>query len=92
MDRYLVTEYDDVEKVDGYWVVGSTIPYLEKKIEISPDMNPSQICKQLKLKGYIKNFDLRKKVIVSDLTKDLIELKQKSDNRPICRLEKTKLI
>lgn len=89
MKYYEITEIADVlenEEAPQYsskWVITS-MHKTGNFIDIGDD--PKELCKKLKELGYIDSCDMRK-VSVSSMDKDLIEVRSKKTFKPLCRLE-----
>ena len=56
-------------------------------VYIEDDSDAKSICKKLKDCKVLDTYDMRK-ISVSDITSDIIEIKSKKDLKPIMRLEK----
>lgn len=88
MYLYRVVEITSVsENNDAHysskWVINE-MHKTDQFIDIGDD--PKVLCKKLKDLKYIDSADMRK-VSVSSMTKDLIEVRNKKDLKPLCRLE-----
>ena len=53
-------------------------------IDVGDD--PRDLCKRLKAMNYLDTCDMRK-VSVSDMSKDIVEVRSKKSLKPFCRLE-----
>lgn len=91
MLRYQVIDYKEVVQNDeGQWAVTQT----ESKdifVEIEDNAEPREVCKTLKAEGVINTSDMRK-IQMTDLGSDIVEIKEKKTGCPICRLEKRRFI
>lgn len=65
------------------WVI-SQMDRTDVFIDIGND--PKELCNRLKELGFLESADMRK-VSVSSMDKDLIEVRGKKSFKPICRLE-----
>lgn len=93
MRLYQVIKVTDVQKVgptsyNSQWAISNSVK-TDTFIEVEDD--PKEVCKRLKELKFIDSADLRK-VAISDLSKDLIEVRTKKDLKPLCRLESAKWI
>lgn len=71
----------------GAFSIGSVSKWGSVYIEDNSDAKA--ICKKLKDCKVIDTYDMRK-IAVSDISKDIIEIKSKKDSKPIMRLERIK--
>ena len=86
MNKYRVVHYTAVTQNDGGdWVVLDN--KLGNTIDLSDKSTPKDICKFLKSETILDSVDLRK-VFISDLNSDIIEVKEKKGMKPICRLRR----
>lgn len=89
MGLYVVVEYKDVVESDtpqyGKWAVDG-LHRTDTFIHIDSSITPKQLCEKLKSEKFIDSADMRK-VGVTDLDKDVIEVRNKRSFKPLCRLE-----
>lgn len=88
MAVYLITEVKKVSenkeaKYSSKWVIEETHT-TDVFIDIGKD--PKELCKKLKDLGFIDSADMRK-VSVSSMDKDIIEVRSKKSLKPLCRLD-----
>lgn len=93
MSLYQVIEIIEVQEnpnaqYSSKWAI-TKMHKTETFIEVSSD--PKVLCKKLKELKFIDSCDMRK-VSVSSTDKDLIEVRNKKDLKPLCRLEVAKWI
>lgn len=91
--KYLIIEVQEVSQnkkaeYSNQWVIEKLHP-TDKFIEIGSD--PKQLCKNLKDLGFIETSDMRK-VSVSSMESDLIEIRGKKNLKPLLRLESARWI
>lgn len=86
MAIYKVIQYKNpVKNEDGMWAVER----LEDNgicVTINSEDDLKDACKSLKKEKIISTSDLRR-LSISDIDKDIIEIKEKKGMKPICRLE-----
>lgn len=88
MSLYQVIEINKVienkgAKFSSPWVI-SQMKRTDTFIDVGND--PKELCNRLRDLGFLESADMRK-VSVSSMNKDLIEVRGKKSFRPICRLE-----
>lgn len=85
LKQYQVIEYTGIDKSqDGNWVI-TEINKSDYTMFISEETAPRDICQFLKKEGILDSADM-KKLLVTDLDRDIIEVKFKKEKKPICRL------
>lgn len=88
MSLYQVIEIVEVSEnpeaqYSSKWVINK-MRRTETFIDVGDD--PKVLCKQLKENKFIDSADMRK-VSVSSMDKDIIDVRGKKDFKPLCRLE-----
>lgn len=87
MSTYNVYTFDNVvENKDGSWGA-KALTQTDVTVNIDTDTQVKDLCKQLKAENIIPSYDMRK-LTVTDLNSDIVEIKQKKDGFPLCRLVK----
>lgn len=88
--KYQIYHYNGVEEVDvGHGVKRYLAASIEKddiQIDIS-ELTPQSICRALKKADVITSANM-KRLAVSDMTCDVIHVRNKQDKYTLCRLEK----
>ena len=88
MAYYEVIELLEVAEVEptpynGKWAIKQMHP-TASFVEVGDD--PKDLCKRLKGMKYLKTSDMRK-LTVSSMDKDIIDILEKKEMKPICRLQ-----
>lgn len=86
MLRYRPVLYIDVWNNNGTWAVNQT-KTSDKVVYVQETTTASELLHQLKEFQYIESCDKRK-LKVSDLNSDIIEIAEKKGGKPLCRLER----
>ena len=89
MTLYRPVLYVDVWNNNGVWAVNQT-KASDKIMFIAELTTPSEILHQLKDFQYIDSCDKRK-INVSELGRDIIEIREKKTRKPLCRLERIRV-
>lgn len=87
MSRYYqVINYVDVQQVSGdLWCVNQ-VAKTDLVVLIKDNTEAKDICKDLKREGILESANMRT-LKISDLSKDIVEIKEKKSGKPLCRLE-----
>lgn len=89
MLSYRIILYEDVWDNDGAWAVETT-KTSDKVMYVDNTTTEGDILKQLKTFKYLESCD-RRKVSTTELGKDIIEIRQKKDKKPLCRLQRVRI-
>lgn len=84
MTLYDILKYNEVVKNGELWAVTSLEP--RGYIVVDCKIKPSEVCKELKSMGLLPSYDLNRKIKMSDIDSDIVEIAQRIDNKPILRL------
>lgn len=89
MLRYRPVLYMDVWDNNGSWAVNQT-KTSDKIVYVQETTTPSELLHQLKEFEYIESCDKRK-INVTELGRDIIEIREKKSRKPLCRLERIRV-
>jgi len=89
MLRYRPVLYMDVWDNNGSWAVNQT-KTSDKIVYVQETTTPSELLHQLKEFEYIESCDKRK-INVTELGRDIIEIREKKSRKPLCRLERIRI-
>lgn len=89
MARYRVFKYKNVRSTKQGWIIGELVR-TDTVLDIDSKTTGTDLCKELKELKFVPSTSTLRTIQFSDLDSELIEVKQKKDLKPLCRLETTK--
>ena len=90
MARYYIEKYTDVIETEKGWAVQSTQKDVFQTIEVSDASKEKDVCKALKAEGAVPDNSTMRTIQFSSFDSDIIEVSQKKDSKPVCRLVRKK--
>ena len=85
MANYLIEKYTEVIQTGAGWAVKS-VEKVPAVIVVTPNSKEKDVCKDLKSTNAIPSTSTMRTIQFTDFDKDIIEVVQKKDYKPLCRL------